>query len=87
MYLVIVDSRSLTVAARSASRRVLRQAVLIEGEIVEPEVVKAGDKSVRFNGRPPLADCRVISEGQYQALLSVWLESNRKVKRIRCEGF
>ncbi len=43
-------------------------------EHIQPILIKAGDTRLRLGelGRPPLFDCRVIAEEEYQLLLSAY---------------
>jgi len=37
--------------------------------MIEPILLKAGDARLKINGQPPLVDCRVIAEENYQDLI------------------
>jgi hypothetical protein len=38
-------------------------------DFIEPNFIKAGDTRLLINGNPPLVDCRVIAESNYQRLI------------------
>lgn len=60
--------------------------VLETGIILEPLPVFQGDNRVRINGQAPAADCRIVTEGQWRALLQVWLDSGRTLHPIKLSG-
>ncbi|KKL81904.1 hypothetical protein LCGC14_1990100 [marine sediment metagenome] len=54
---------------------------------IVPEPIKAGDSCVKLNGNPPLADCRVIAEDEYQLLLGAYetLKAIQYINRMNDE--
>lgn len=46
-----------------------------------PEPIKAGDRRVLLNGRPPRVDCRVIAEEEYQLLRKAYLDNGGQLSR------
>lgn len=48
-----------------------RQQVVMERAILEPPLVQAGDRRLLIRGRPLRVDGRVLSEGQYRALVDL----------------
>jgi hypothetical protein len=59
-----------------------KKLVLSEMSIIEPKIIHQGDDRVMLNGEPPKADVRIISEGQYQAMLEIWYAHGGKVNGI-----
>jgi hypothetical protein len=56
-----------------------------EKKFKEPELIKAGDERVKlgFASAPPLVDCRVIAEDNYQILMESLLSKDRENIRLR----
>ena len=42
--------------------------------IINPLLIKKGDKRVLLNGKPPRVDCRIIAEDTFQEMFLVYLE-------------
>ena len=53
----------------------------------EPELIKAGDPRLKLGvlGQPPLVDCRVVAEANYQCLLSEIKEKDLIIKELEAK--
>lgn len=49
--------------------------------MTHPILIKAGDDRVKINGQPPLVDCRILAEQNYQAMMSIFKDL------LRCSSF
>ena len=53
--------------------------------MIEPILIKAGDDRLLINGKSPKADCRVISEENYQILKTALEIINIITSRFQAE--
>jgi hypothetical protein len=53
-------------------------------KFTEPELIKAGDTRLKLGqfSQPPLVDCRVVAEANYQTLLSEIREKDLIIKEL-----
>ncbi len=58
-----------------------------KSKFTEPELIKAGDTRLKLGvlGQPPLVDCRVIAEANYQTLLSEIKEKDLIIKELEAK--
>jgi hypothetical protein len=55
----------------------------------EPELIKAGDERLKLGvfmgGQPPLVDCRVVAEDNYQTLMSEIKEKDLIIEELEAK--